>query len=275
MPIYGPVAPRDCSPKAKAAAAKALELDDGLAEAHTSLAQVLFYDLDFSQATREFQRAIELNPNYAAAHQWFGSNLLSALGRFDEAIAETKRALELDPLSLIINAEIGRSYIYARRFDESIDQLRKTIELDSNFYTAHWDLGEALEAKGLIDAAIAESEKVRELTGNPQIAGFLGHAYAVRGQRDEALKMLAQLKDESTRGYVPAYCFAIVNLGLGDKDEALRWLEKDFDDRDPQIGFIKVNPALDPLRGDPRFEALVAKVFWHKDATSGATTPAP
>jgi TolB-like protein/Tfp pilus assembly protein PilF len=276
MPIYGPVRPRDCSPKAKAAAAKALELDDGLAEAHTSLAQVLFYDLDFSQATKEFQRAIELNPNYASAHQWFGSNLLSALGRFDEAIAETRRALELDPLSLIINAEIGRSYIYARRFDEAIDQLRKTIELDGNFYTAHWDLGEALEAKGLIDPAIEEYKKVREITGNPQIAGFLGHAYAVRGQRDEALKMLAQLKDESTRGYVPAYCFAIVNLGLGDKDEALRWLEKDFDDLDGwQIGFIKVNPALDPLRGDPRFEALVAKVFAHKDAISGATTRSP
>ena len=271
MPIYGPVAPRDCYPEAKAAAKKALELDNGLAEAHTSLAQVLFYDLDFSQATTEFQRAIELNPNYAAAHQWFGSNLLSALGRFDEAIAETRRALELDPLSLIVNAEVGRTYIYARRFDEAIDQLRKTIELDSNFYTADWDLGEALEAKGLIDAAIAEYEKVRELTGNPQIAGFLGHAYALRGRRDEALKMLAQLKDESSRRYVSAHSFALVNLGLGDKDEALRWLEKDFDDGDAQIAFIKVNPALDPLRGDPRFKALVAKVF----SAQKSATPSP
>jgi serine/threonine protein kinase/Flp pilus assembly protein TadD len=265
LPVYGAIAPQTAFPQAKAAAEKALELDNTLAEAHASLAMVLLaYDFNHNRALTEFKRAIELNPNYATAHQWLGVQLYSALGQFGESIAEAKRALELDPLSLIINAEVGRAYIYPRRFDESIDQLRKTIELDSNFYTARWDLGEALEAKGLMDAAIAEYKMAQELTGtdNPNIAGFLGHAYAMQGQRGEALEMLGQLNDEATRRYVSPYSFAIVNLGLGNKEEAIRWLEKDFEARDGiYIGLIKVNPVLDPLRGDPRFEALVQKVF--------------
>jgi TolB-like protein/tetratricopeptide (TPR) repeat protein len=265
LPTYAAAAPQEAYPKARAAAQAALQLDNTLAEAHASLAMVLLhYDFDHSRALAEFKRAIELNPNYATAHSWLGVQLYSALGRFDESIAEARRALELDPFSLIINAELGRAYLYPRRFDESIDQLRKTIELDSNFYIAHWDLGETLEAKGLMDAAIAEYKKAQELTGtgNPNVAGFLGHAYAMQGQREEALKMLAQLKDEATRRYVSPYSFAIVNLGLGDKEGAIRWLERDFDVRDGiYIGLVKVNPVLDPLRGDPRFEALVQKVF--------------
>jgi tetratricopeptide (TPR) repeat protein len=157
MPFYGAGTPQDCYPKAKAAAKKALELDDTLAEAHTSLAYVLqVYDLDFDGSIREFQRAIELNPNYATAHHWYGIELLISLGRFDEAIRELKRGLELDPLSLPINGALGRTYYFARRYDEAIEQLRKTSEMDPGFYYAHWNLGSALAAKGAMEAAIEE-----------------------------------------------------------------------------------------------------------------------
>ena len=142
MPFYAAGAPEDCYPKAKAAAKKALDLSDTLAEAHTSLAYVLrVYDLDFDGSEREFQRAIELNPNYATAHHWYGLTVLVSLARFDEAIRELKRALELDPLSLPINGALGRIYYFARRYDEAIEQLRKTSEMDPGFYYAHWNLG--------------------------------------------------------------------------------------------------------------------------------------
>jgi TolB-like protein/class 3 adenylate cyclase len=162
LPSYTAGTPRECHPKAEAAAKKALELDDKLAEAHTSLALAIWlYDFDFSQATREFQRAIELNPNYAAAHQQYGNNTLSALGRFDDAIVEGKRAVELDPLSLIINTDLGTNYLYARRYDEAIAQLRKTLEMNPGFYYAYLYLGQALEMKGARDTAIAEYQRAR------------------------------------------------------------------------------------------------------------------
>jgi TolB-like protein/Flp pilus assembly protein TadD len=273
LPAFTWAAPPDAMPKAKVAAQKALELDNTLAEAHTSLAMVLrAYDFDYNQATTEFKRAIELNANYAPARYWFGTHVLSALNRFNEAIAEVKRALELDPLSLVANVDLGVTYVYARQFDDAIDQLRKAVELDNNFSYAHGELGVALECKGLIDAAIGEFESAYRLNDDPVVFGLLGHAYAVRGRRDDALKLLAQLKEESARSYVPAYSFAIIYLGLGDKDEALGWLEKDFSDRDGwNIGFIKVDPMLDPLRGNPRFEALAEKIIPAREFKSAAT----
>jgi TolB-like protein/Flp pilus assembly protein TadD len=263
LPAFTSAAPQSAMPKAKIAAEKALELDDTLAEAHTSLAMVLrAYDFNYTRAVAEFKRAIELNPNYPPAHYWLGTHVFSALGRFDEAIAEVKRAIELDPLSLVANVDLGTTYVYARRFDDAIAQVRRAVELDDNFYYAHYQLGIALESKGLIDAAIAEYEKAHQLNDDPIVPGLLGRAYAVRGRRDDALKMLAQLKEESARRYVPPYGFALIYLGLGDQEESLRWLEKDFSDQDGwNIGFIKVDPLLDPLRGDPRFEALAQKVF--------------
>jgi TolB-like protein/Flp pilus assembly protein TadD len=263
LPAFTWAAPQDAMPKAKVAAQKALELDDTLAEAHTSLAMVLrAYDFDYDQAVVEFKRAIELNPNYPPARYWLGTHVLSALGRFDEAVAEVKRAIELDPLSLVANVDLGTTYVYARRLDDAVAQLRKAIELDDNFSYAHYELGIALECKGLIDAAIAEFEKAHQLNDDPIVPGLLGGAYAVRGRRADALKTMAQLKEESARRYVPPYSFALIYLGLGDKEEALRWLEKDFSDRDGwNIGFIKVDPLLDLLRRDQRFEALVQKVF--------------
>jgi TolB-like protein/Flp pilus assembly protein TadD len=270
MPFYGAGTPQDCYPKAKAAAKKALELDDTLAEAHTSLAYVLHvYDLDFDGSIREFQRAIELNPNYATAHHWYGIELLASLGRFDESIAELKRALELDPLSLPINGALGRTYYFARRYDEAIEQLRKTSEMDPGFYYAHWNLGSTLAAKGAIGAAIGEYQKARALDDDPFVLGLLGHAYASSGNKMEAEKILDQLKELSKERYVSAYSFALVNLGLGNKEEALQWLEKSYQDRTGNdLVYFKVEPLLDPLRGEPRFEELVTRVFAPKNGSS-------
>ena len=270
MPFYGAGTPQDCYPKAKAAAKKALELDDTLTEAHASLAYVLHVcDLDFDGSTREFQRAIELNPNYATAHHWYGIELLASLGRFNEAIREVKRGLELDPLSLPINGGLGRTYYFARRYDEAIEQLRKTSEMDPGFYYAHWNLGSALAAKGAIGAAIEEYQKARALDDDPFVLGLLGHAYASSGNKIEAEKILNQLKELSKERYVSAYSFALVYLGLGNKEEALHWLEKSYQDRTGNdLVYFRVEPLLDPLRGEPRFEELVTKVFAPKNGSS-------
>ena len=263
LPGYTAGSPQDCYPKAKAAAKKALELDDTLAEAHTTLAiALLLYDFDFAQAIREFQHAIELNPNYATAHQQYGNIGLIDLGRFDDAIAEGNRAAELDPLSLVINADVGANYYYARRYDEAIAQLRKTLEMDPGYYYAYITLGEALEMKGAGDTAIAEYQKARALNDDPSVLGLLAHAYAASGTKTEALKILDQLKALSKQRYVAAYSFTLVYLGLGDKEEALHWLEQSYQDRaGGDIEGIRVDPFLDSLRGDPRFEALAEKVI--------------
>jgi TolB-like protein/Tfp pilus assembly protein PilF len=262
LPGYTAGTPQDCYPKAKAAATKALQLDDTLAEAHTTLALAIWlYDFDASQAIREFQRAIELNPNYAIAHQQYGNNTLSALGRFDDAIVEGKRAVELDPLSLVINTDMGSDYYYARRYDEAIAELHKTLEMDPGFYIAHLVLGQVLDAKGARDAAIVECEKARALNDDPSVLGVLARAHGLSGNKMEAEKILDHLKKLSKERYVSAYSFALVYLGLGDKEEALRWLEQSYQDRaGSDIGFIRVDPLLDPLRGDPRFEALTEKI---------------
>ncbi len=272
LPGYSGASPQDSFPQAKASAKKAVELDDTLAEAHTSLGQVLYcYDLDFDGSIKEFQRAIQLNPNYATAHHWYGNSTLVALGRFDEAIAEMKRALELDPLSLIINADLGNTYCTARRYDEAIDQLRKTLQMEPGYYYTHQNLGIALELKGDLGPAIEEYQKAHALNDDPWVLANLAHAYASSDRKTEALKILDQLKDLSKQRYISPYSLALVYVSLGDKEEALRCLEKSYQDQaGNDIGLVKVDPMLDPLRGDPRFEALAAKVFNHKDATAQA-----
>jgi TolB-like protein/Flp pilus assembly protein TadD len=262
LPGYSAGSPQDSYPKAIAAAKKALELDDTLAEAHTALAiAVWLYTFDFSQAITEFQRAIALNANYAIAHQQYGNVLLTALGRFDEAIAEGKRAVELDPLSLVINSDLGVNYYFARRYDEAIAQLRKTVEMDPGYYYAHIDLGQALELKGAHDSAIVEYQKARELNDDPYVLGLLARSYGLSGNKTEAEKILNQLKELTTQRYVAAYSFALTYIGLNDKEEALRWLEQSYQDRaGSDIGWIRIDPLLDPLRGDPRFEGLAEKI---------------
>jgi TolB-like protein/Flp pilus assembly protein TadD len=260
---YGEGRPKDTFPQAKAAAMKALELDSTLGEAHAALANALFgYDLNFAEASREFQRAIELTPNYATAHQWYAESGLLPLGKFDEAIAEVKRALELDPLSIIINADVGKVLGGARRYDEAIAQLRKTVEMDPNFSYARWALGEALEMKGLNEEAAAQYKKAIELNDNPLPRALLGHLYARSGRKDEAREILGELGELSKQRYVSPFNLALVNIGLDEKDAAIELLEEAYEQRDGyKVGDLKIDPYLDPLRGHPRFEALVQKVF--------------
>jgi TolB-like protein/Flp pilus assembly protein TadD len=260
---FGAASPKDSLPQAKSAAEKALELDSTLGEAHASLAQALFaYDFNFTEANREFRRAIELNPNYATAHQWYGQSGLTSLGQFEDAIAEMKRALKLDPLSVIINSDLGSVLCSTGRYEAAIEQLRKTLEMDPGFYYAHWNLGHALEMKGLIEQAISEYEKAIALDDDPLPPGLLAHLYAKTGKKEKALEILARLREASKQRYVTPYIFAMIHLGLGEKDHAIDFLEKTYEDRDGySIAFIKVDPFLDPLHGDPRFEALVQKVF--------------
>ena len=263
LSAYGQGRPEDTFPKAKAAATKALELDPTLGEAHAALGMALFaYDLNFAEASREFQRAIELNPNYATAHQWYAECGLIPFGKFDEAVAEVKRALELDPLSVIINADVGSVLGHARRYDEAIVQLQKTVEMDPNFYYARWQLGEVLEIKGLNEEAAAEYKKAIELNDDPLPRALLGYLYARTGRTDQAREILRQLREQSKQRYVLAFNLALVHIGLGENGAAIDLLEQAYQQRDGyNIGYIKIDPTLDPLRGDPRFEALVQKIF--------------
>src|SRR6516165_4868387 len=262
LPPYGAAAPKDSVPQAKAAVKRALELDDTLAEAHASSGRILSgFDFDSQQAITEFERALQLNPNYATAHHWFGSGPLLALGQFDEAIAQAKRSIELDPLSMIKNADFGNDYYYARRYDEAIAQLRKTLEIEPRSYLARYYLGQALQLNGQLPEAISEYRKATELDDDPFALAMLGQAYARSGQSDDAKKILARLNEETKSRYVAAYGVATVFLGLGDKSHAMDELERAYRENDGNdIYNIRVDPLLDDLRGDPRFEALAEKI---------------
>jgi TolB-like protein/Tfp pilus assembly protein PilF len=263
IPLFDAGFPQDYFPKAKAAAERAIELQETSAEAHTALGLLLcFSDVNFVQSEKEFKRAIELNPNYATAHHWFGNALLVALGRFDQAISENKRAVELDPLSLIINADLGSTFMLARQYDQAIAQLQRTLTLDDKFGYTHWNLGEALYLKGNTAAAIAEYQKARTLDDDPQIVALLGRAYADTGQKDQALELVRELEARARQQFVRGYLMAVVYIGLGDKTKAIDYLEREYQNHDNiDTAWIRADPMLDPLRGDPRFEALAEKIL--------------
>jgi TolB-like protein/Tfp pilus assembly protein PilF len=247
-------------PKAKEAAAHALALDPMLAEAHTSLAFArTLYDRDWAGARTEFEEAIRLNPKYATAHQWFGIYWI-ILGKPDEALAEINRAIELDPLSLIINTDKGRILYYARRNDEAIKQLQETLRLDADFGAAHSILGWCYAEKGMYDEARAEIQKARNLgmIGEGTL-GRIAYAYARAGKRDEAQQVLEELQQRSKVSYVSPYTFAVVYGVLGEREQALSMLQKSVDERALGNSFIKVDPVLDPLRSDPRFAELLRR----------------
>ena len=259
VPIYAGTPPQDDIPKALMAARKAVELDDSLAEAHTSLANALVMNVQLATAEPEFRRALELNPNYATAHQWFGECLFGE-GRYSEALAELERAHELDPLSLIINASYGMALAGAGRTAEAIAQLHKAIDLEPNLIAAHSMLGQTLESTGKLSEAIAEYGKVQELAPTPASFAMLAYAYVKAGRSAEARKILDDLTRLSGHSYVSAYALAVVHLSLGEKEKALHLLAKAFDDRDILLqgfyGSLKTDRRLDPLRGDPRFQRL-------------------
>jgi TolB-like protein/Tfp pilus assembly protein PilF len=266
LPVYPELGsyPRVEMPKALAAAHKAVELDDTLAEAHTSLARALASDLQLSAAMSEFKRAIELNPSYATAHQWFGECLQSQ-GRVEEGLAELTRAQEVDPLSLVNNALVGFALDTVGKSNDAIAQLRRTIEMDPSFANTHGMLGNVLENQGQLKEAVAEYEKSHSLGADPIAAAQLARAYFLVGRKAEAQQLWDKLKALSERQYVPAYSMAVVQLAFGNKDEAIRLLEKSYEDRAPfdsaDLGWILVDHRLDPLRSDLRFKKLITRIF--------------
>jgi serine/threonine-protein kinase len=269
LPTYSKLTPAEAFPKAQAAAARALAVDDNLAEAHVALGLVMVLPhFNFKEAKLEFERAIELNPNSAEAHYFFGYAVLLPLGQFDQAIAELKHAITLDPFSLIVNANLGRAYIMARRYPEAIVQLRKTAELDPSSPEVHSRLGRALLLSGDVPGAIAEYEKqmgsARKDGQERDAIDFLAHLYGVSGNREKASKLFDEAKQLEKPDGVWAYGYALIQIGLANKEEAIDWLEQSYRNKEPSIAFIKVDPFLDPLRGDPRFEALVQKVVGPK-----------
>jgi TolB-like protein/Flp pilus assembly protein TadD len=273
LPGYDGGAPLDCFPQAESAARKALALDETLSDAHTALGAVKScLGFDFAGAIDEFERALKLNPNDSTAHHWLGNHPLTNLGQLDRALVEIKRARELDPLSLIINSNIGYTLMLSGKDDEAIAQLRKTLELDGSFYYARFTLGNALEHKGSFAEAIAEYQRAIELSDDIAPLGFLGHLYAKMGRRDEAKKILDRLLETRKQRYTEVYFTGLVYLGLGDRAEALRYFEQSYQDRDAyDIGQIRVDPFLKELHGDPRFEALAEKIVPAKEFEKALT----
>ena len=256
---YGVLAPAEAFPKAKAAATKALELDNTLGEAHTSLAFVLdLFDWDWKAAETEYKKAIELSPSYATAHQWYAWHLI-VLGRDDEAIAEMRRAENLDPLSLIISADMADVLLVARRYDQSIEQSRKTMEMDAGFAVTHYQFGQAFVQKHLYSEGIAELQRAIALSGgNKTFRSNLAYAYARSGRKNEALEILDHLKKPSGNDFSNAAEIALIYVGLDDKDQAMVWLEKSYKERfNPSI---LMRPCFDPLRSDPRFQNLLGSI---------------
>jgi TolB-like protein/Tfp pilus assembly protein PilF len=259
--IYGVESPQETFPSAKAAAQKALELDGTLAEPHTSLAMIKFwFDWDWPGAEAEFRQAIELNPRYAPAHQWYAWDL-AALGRFDEAITETKRALENDPFSLPVNTSAIILYYLERQFDQAVEYCQKTLELDPSFARAHGNCGLAYQQKRMFNEAIGEFKKAVEFSGGSSVyLGLLGHAYGLAGNRAAAIEVLDELKQRSKQQFVPPYDIAIIYSGLDQKDNSFAWLEKAYEERGSWLPWLKVDPLYDSVRSDPRFQELLRRM---------------
>jgi len=259
--FYCALPPKEAFTKAEASALKALEIDETLAEAHTSLAYSrLYHEWDWSSAEEEFKTALELNPTYATAHHW-NAEYLAARGRLDEAIREKRRAMQLDPLSMIINTTVGWMYYFDRNYDEAIEQIKETLKIDENFTPAHFWLGQAYEQKGMFAEAIHEFQKAVTLSGGSTYTqASLAHAHALAGERDKAVELLDRLQELSIDRYVSAYDIAEVYVGLGERDLAFDWLQKAFEEKSRALVFLKVEPRLDPLRSDERFSALMKRM---------------
>jgi serine/threonine-protein kinase len=250
----------DSMPQAKAAALRALAIDDSLAEAHTALGFYLStYEWDRDGSEKEYRHAIELNPNYATAHHWLGADLVS-LKRFDDSLVELRRGEELDPLSAIIGTNLGDTLVFARRYDEAIAQYNRTVVRNPNFSYVHRALGWAYGSKGMYPEAVAETRRSLELNNGSAGKGYLGLWLAKSGKRDEALKLLNELKKEAGHGYVQNYNFALIYIGLGNKEEALNYLEKHVSAHAETASQYAVAPELDELRSEPRFKEMLKRM---------------
>ncbi|HYK90817.1 MAG TPA: winged helix-turn-helix domain-containing protein [Acidobacteriota bacterium] len=259
--VYEELPPKLTFPKAKESAMRALDIDENLAEAHTSLAFARqHYDWDWPGAEREYRKAIGLDPNSAQTRHWYAV-FLDAERRPGEALAEIRKAQELDPLSLVINADTALIYYHSRDFENAIRQCRRTLELDANFARAHWYLGLAYFEEGLLREAMREFQKGIELSqGSAVMLGWQGYACALSGNRSEAVGVLEKLGELAKHEYVTPYARALVYIGLSDKDQAFAWLQRAYEDRSDVLAWLRVEPGLDGLRSDQRFAELERKV---------------
>jgi len=253
--------PPETMAEAKAAAKKALEIDDTLAEAHTAQARVmLFYDLDWQAAERELKRAIDLNPNYTESHHMY-SHYLIYVGRIEQSLAESLQALEIDPLDSLLNVHLGWHYLYARQFDEAIEQLRKAIEMEPSFFRAHLFLARAYQQKEMYNEAFAAYQRAMQLeTDGDEAIVMLGHLYAVSGNKAQAIRTLERLRDLYQRKKVAAYDLAVIHAGLGEGEQALQWLTKSYQDRFGALLLLRADPVFDSLRSDPRYQELLLRI---------------
>ncbi len=262
LTFYNFAAPDETMPEAKEAAMNALAIDNTLAEAHASLAHILMnYYWNWQEAEKAFKLSIELNPDYATAHQWYAIHYLTATGRLEEALQEMKQALELEPTSLVMNAFMGATLYFAGRYDEALEQCRMTIEMDPNFAVPHWYLGLAYEQKRMFDDAISEFRKAIALSGgSPLMKAALGHAYAASNNRVEATRILNELKELSKHRYVSSYEVAAIYVALGENEQAFRFLESAYKEHCFHLVYLTVWPQFGAVSSDPRFQDLVQRI---------------
>ncbi len=258
---YTTLPPKEAFPKAEVAARKALELDESLAEAHVSLGYAyLAYEWDFAAADREFRRALDLRPSYATGHQFYGY-FLTVAGKLPEAIEERKKAVDLDPLSPLMASALGEAYYQARQFDQTIEQNQRALALDPGYAIALVNMGRAYQQQGMHPQAQAAFQKILAVApDDPAVLALLGHEYAVSGRHDDAWQVLAKLRNLAAQRYVPALYQALIYTGLGDRNEAFRWMEAAVNERTEYLVYLGSEPLADPLRGDPRFPDLIKKV---------------
>jgi tetratricopeptide (TPR) repeat protein len=253
--------PGEAFPKAEAAARKALEIDETLAEAHVSLGySELVYDRNFPEAEKEFKRALQIRPTYATAHQYYGY-YLTTMGRLDDAIAERKQAQELEPASPLLNSALGEACYQARNFDLTIAQNKKSLILDPSYAIALINLGRAFEQKKMYPEALQAFQKILAFVpDDPVLLALIAHDYAVSGRKTEAHAIIARLQQMSTARYVPSLYIALIYTGLNERDEAFRWLDKAFDEHCEYLVYLPTEPLADPLRADPRFAQLLRRL---------------
>jgi tetratricopeptide (TPR) repeat protein len=260
LAVYRVLPPRDANIKMKAEALEALKIDETLAEAHIVLAAVKRrHDHDWVGAEREYRRALDLNPNYSMAHQR-SALLLTALGRFDEAFAAIERARSLDPLSLIINSNVGEVFYHARRYEQAIEHCLKALEMDPYFRQARIQLGLCYAQETRFPEAVAELQKALSLSRDAVALADLGYVYAISGDRAQAQKMLVEVMEVSRRRYVSSFDIAKIHIGLADKDAAFEWLDRAYEEQTDVLRNLKVDPIMDSLRADPRFQDLLKRM---------------